>query len=67
MNQYAFTTREACEALRCGKTKLFDLLKSGRLKAVRLGTKTLIPTSEIERFIAELPANSNAAQSTAKK
>ena len=51
----AYTPREACEALRIGRTKLYELLAEGQLKAVALGGKTLILREEIERFVASLP------------
>lgn len=56
MNQrFAYTLKEACEALRCGRTKLYELIRAGDLKAVALGGKTLIPCDALERLIAELP------------
>lgn len=51
----AYTVREACEALRIGPTKLYELLGDQKLKAVALGGKMLILRSEIERFLSDLP------------
>jgi excisionase family DNA binding protein len=51
----AYTPREACEALRIGRTKLYELLAGRKIKAVALGGKTLIPRAEVERFLSELP------------
>jgi excisionase family DNA binding protein len=51
----AYTPREACEALRIGRTKLYELLAEGQLKAVALGGKTLLLREEIEQFVASLP------------
>ena len=56
MDRLAYTPREACEALRIGRTKLYELFANGELKAVALGAKTLIPRNEIENFISSLPA-----------
>ncbi len=55
MNQILCSTREAAHRLGIGRTKLFALLKDGRIKAVRLGAKTLIAASELEAFAATLP------------
>jgi excisionase family DNA binding protein len=55
MSPILFSTREAAHRLSVGKTKLFALLKDGRIKAVRLGTRTLIRASELEAFAAALP------------
>lgn len=56
MERLAYTPREACDALRIGRTKLYELFANGDLKAVALGGKTLIPRDELENFIAALPA-----------
>ena len=51
----AFTPREACEALRIGRTKFYELLAAREIKAIALGGKTLILGAELERFLNELP------------
>ena len=56
MEKLAYTPREACDALRIGRTKLYELFASGDLKAVALGGKTLSPRDELENFMASLPA-----------
>ena len=48
-------TTKACFLLGCGKTKLFALLKTGQIQAVRFGGRTMIPTAELERFASMLP------------
>ena len=55
MERLAYTPKEACEALRIGRTKLYKLFATGELKAVALGGKTLIPREALEAFIASLP------------
>lgn len=45
---------EACEKLRVGRTRLYQILNSGQIKAVRIGKKTLIPSASIEDFINRL-------------
>ncbi len=42
---------EACERLRIGKTRLYQILNAGQIKAVRIGKRTLIPVVSIEEFI----------------
>jgi excisionase family DNA binding protein len=49
------STRESARRLGIGKTTFFELLKNGRIKAVRLGGRTLVPPAELERFTASLP------------
>lgn len=43
---------DACHAIGLGRTKIYALIQSGRLKVVRIGGRTLIERSEIERLIA---------------
>lgn len=38
-----------------GNTKGYELLGAGKIRAVKLGTRTLIPQSEINRYCRELP------------
>ncbi|WP_048709453.1 helix-turn-helix transcriptional regulator [Microvirga massiliensis] len=42
----------AAEALGIGRTLVFNLIKDRRLRAVKLGRRTLVPLDEIERLIA---------------
>jgi excisionase family DNA binding protein len=55
IERIAYTPAEACEALRVGRTKLYELIAEQKLKAVALGGKTLIPRTEIEQFLIALP------------
>jgi excisionase family DNA binding protein len=56
MKQLLVTTKEAWQSLGIGRTRLFEILSEGRIQAVRLGRRTLIPVEELERFAAALPA-----------
>jgi excisionase family DNA binding protein len=57
---HAFTTDfdrmhsldEFCDLIGCKKTKVYDLIKSGKLRAFKMGGATRIYRSEIDRFIA---------------
>jgi excisionase family DNA binding protein len=51
----ALTTAEAARSLGIGKTKLFELITSGALPAVRLGGRTLVRRDDLEAFTARLP------------
>lgn len=54
-NKLAFSVTEAAEALSVGRSTIFDLMKSGRLRRVKIGAKTVIPRSSLEALLAETP------------
>ncbi|WP_327402348.1 helix-turn-helix domain-containing protein [Streptomyces sp. NBC_01288] len=45
------TVREAYMKLRISKWKLYDLLRSGQLEAIKIGRRTLIPLYSIEAYV----------------
>jgi excisionase family DNA binding protein len=42
---------EAAELLGLGRNSTYDLLRSGRLRSVRVGRRFVIPRSEIDAFL----------------
>jgi excisionase family DNA binding protein len=46
---------EAAEALRIGRTKIYELLSDGTLRSVRIGRRRLVHISEVRRFASSLP------------
>lgn len=42
---------EAAELLGLGRNTTYDLLRSGRLRSVRVGRRFVIPRSEIDAFL----------------
>jgi len=51
-----FTMKEASAALGVGKTTLYAAIADGRLAAVKLGNRTLIPADALHDWLASLPA-----------
>ena len=49
------TVKEACEVLKCGLTRLYQLMNSGRLESVLMGKSRRITRSAINKFIASWP------------
>ena len=43
----AYSVREASEVTSLGRTSIFNYIKSGRLKARRVGGRTLIPAESL--------------------
>jgi excisionase family DNA binding protein len=51
---HLYTIEEAATMLRLGRTKVFDLLRDGRLRSVREGRARRIPPRAIAEYIALL-------------
>jgi len=45
----------AAQRLGCGRSSVYKLIGSGRLRAIKIGKLTRIPDDEIDRCIAEAP------------
>jgi excisionase family DNA binding protein len=43
---------ECAYVLSIGRTKVFDLIREGRIRIVKIGDRTIIPKSEIDRLLA---------------
>lgn len=48
------STKNSAKRLSISVTTLYALINSGKIRAVRLGFRTLIPESELQRFAAGL-------------
>lgn len=46
----AYRVDEACHAIGIGRTSLYELVKTGELKVIRVAGRTLVPRSELERL-----------------
>ena len=49
-HKHAYRVDEACYALGIGRTSLYELVKLGELKLIKVAGRTLVPLSEIERL-----------------
>lgn len=54
--QLALSVDEAQEAIGLGKTKIYQLIGSGELKARKIGKRTLILKDDLEAFLSNLEA-----------
>ncbi|HKS47369.1 MAG TPA: helix-turn-helix domain-containing protein [Amycolatopsis sp.] len=52
----AYSTEDACEALSIGRTQLFDLLREGEIKSVKIGRRRLIPVDSLREYLDRLLA-----------
>jgi excisionase family DNA binding protein len=56
----ALRVKEACASLSISRSKLYEEVAAGRLKALKAGSRTLIPTTSIDDWLKSLP-NAKAA------
>lgn len=61
--QLALSIEQALAATGLGRTKLYEALKCGDLRAKKLGTRTLILQSDLETFLAGLQSYPSKAPS----
>lgn len=52
----AYTIAEFAETYKLGRTKIWQLIKDGQLKAVSVGSKKLIRADDAEAWFASLDA-----------
>lgn len=50
------TIPDAVRATGIARSKLYDLLGTGEIEAVKLGRRTLIRTESLRRYVSALPA-----------
>ena len=46
-----YSIREACQASSLGRTSIYNHLSAGRLRAVRVGGRTIIPAEALHALI----------------
>jgi excisionase family DNA binding protein len=51
VEKQGYSVDEACYATGVRRTKLYDLIKQGRIRSVKIGARTIIPKSEIDRLL----------------
>lgn len=52
--QLSYSIDEVCAVTGIGKTKIYQLINSGALKARKLGKRTIILKDDLDAFLASL-------------
>lgn len=55
------TVEDAAERLSLGRTKVYELIRSGELEAVRIGKSRRVPADALDAYVAGLRSDDRAA------
>lgn len=56
MQPIAVSINDACAMLSVGRTKMYELMNTGRVTSVKLGKRNLVRVSSLHALIEELAA-----------
>lgn len=57
MEPLAVSISDAAKALGVGRSSVYNLIKSGRLEALKVGRRTLLTTASIKRLAQAAPSH----------
>jgi excisionase family DNA binding protein len=56
MSKLVVSISEACSITHTGRTTLYEAIRSGKLRAVKRGKRTLILNGDLRRWVETFPA-----------
>ena len=55
MSQMLYTVPQVMQMLSIGRTRVYDLIRTGELSSVRIGASRRVSASALEEFVSALP------------
>lgn len=59
MRPMAYSVSDVVEMVGIGRTKFYDLVKSGEIKTRKVGNRTIVLAIDLEAWLATLPSSGN--------
>ena len=50
----AYAIKDVCNIASIGRTKIYELIKTGELKTIKIGSRTLVTQSALDNWIKRL-------------
>lgn len=64
VEKHGLTIQEACTYSGIGRTKLYEAISSGKLKAHKAGKRTLILSDDLREYLRNLPLMVRTAEAS---